>query len=362
MSSAVIPVGSDADLRSIIDRALASLAGARTFAEILEAKELALLAQDVAKRAARLAKATGAHDDLVARAHRLKADALEIEARAARRLADEYDAAQERGEIKGNGGARKFTVPNENSELPSAADIGVTRKTIFDGRRIRDAERDDPGVVRRSLDGMIERGEVPTRAALRREVAPPASAERFDDWFDQKTLSEDGRVPVAGIPVVAVDTDDGVSDVPTWRTKVENARAVGLASLTAEEDADRIAAHAANVARTREAKAAARSRAQYINCLAVEGGFKPQEIARQLSIATSTLRSIRKAWGLALAQRDGFRRLFVWISDANVEALDRMAADMGIERGRALAELLSVVLGDDGLAARRILKIQRRAA
>ncbi len=32
-------------------------------------------------------------------AHRAQADALEIEAMAKRRLADEYDAAQERGEV-----------------------------------------------------------------------------------------------------------------------------------------------------------------------------------------------------------------------------------------------------------------------
>jgi hypothetical protein len=33
-------------------------------------------------------------------AHRAQADALEIEAGAKRRLADEYDAAQERGEVR----------------------------------------------------------------------------------------------------------------------------------------------------------------------------------------------------------------------------------------------------------------------
>jgi hypothetical protein len=36
---------------------------------------------------------------LIAAAHRAQADALEIEAQAKRRLADEYDAAQDRGEV-----------------------------------------------------------------------------------------------------------------------------------------------------------------------------------------------------------------------------------------------------------------------
>jgi hypothetical protein len=36
---------------------------------------------------------------MAAAVHRAQADALEIEAKAKRRLADEYDAAQERGEV-----------------------------------------------------------------------------------------------------------------------------------------------------------------------------------------------------------------------------------------------------------------------
>lgn len=59
------------------------------------------------------------------------------EAQAKRRLADEYDAAQERGEIKKTGN------PNSSGteELPGAADIGLTHKDIHEARIIRDAER-----------------------------------------------------------------------------------------------------------------------------------------------------------------------------------------------------------------------------
>jgi len=81
-------------------------------------------------------------------AHRAQANALEIEAGAKHRLADEYDAAQERGEVKANGGARNFSVPNKNSEIPSAADIGLSRKQIYDARKIRDAEVAEPGIIR----------------------------------------------------------------------------------------------------------------------------------------------------------------------------------------------------------------------
>jgi hypothetical protein len=54
---------------------------------------------DAAKRAGRLAQAKGAHDELIGAAYRAQADAAIIEAAAKARLTDEYDAAQERGEV-----------------------------------------------------------------------------------------------------------------------------------------------------------------------------------------------------------------------------------------------------------------------
>jgi len=161
------------DLPSLIDRAASMLAGAKTAAEVLEAREVAGLAYDVAKRAARLQRAKSAHDDLVAAAHRAQAHALEIEARAKRRLADEYDAAQARGEVVGaHDGARK-RVEDANA-IVTTADLGLRRDQIHEARQFRDAEAADPGVVRRALDDRLERGEEPTRAALRRMVVDAA--------------------------------------------------------------------------------------------------------------------------------------------------------------------------------------------
>lgn len=161
------------DLPGLIDRAASMLSGAKTAAEVLEAREVAGLAYDVAKRAARLQRAKSAHDDLVAAAHRAQAHALEIEARAKRRLADEYDAAQARGEVAGHGGGRNFKVADSNVET-TTADLGLRRDEIHEARQIRDAEAADPGVVRRALDDRLERGEEPTRAALRKMVVDAA--------------------------------------------------------------------------------------------------------------------------------------------------------------------------------------------
>jgi hypothetical protein len=160
------------DLPALIDRAAAMLAGAKTAAEVLEAREAAGLAYDTARRAARLSRAKAAHDDLIAAAHRAQADALEIEAAAKRRLADEYDAAQARGEVHRRGGQLPRGVADDN--IPSAADLGLRRDQIHDARQIRDAEAADPGIVRRTLEDRLERGEEPTRAALRKMVVDAA--------------------------------------------------------------------------------------------------------------------------------------------------------------------------------------------
>ena len=69
-------------------------------------------------------RAKKAHDDLIAAAYRAKADALEIEALAKRRLADEYDAARERGEVAKAGGERSGR--ERSTTKPTAADVSLS--------------------------------------------------------------------------------------------------------------------------------------------------------------------------------------------------------------------------------------------
>ena len=155
-------------LPTLIDRASAALASARTSAEVLEARDMSRVAYDAAKSAARMMNAKRAHDSLIADVHRAQANALAIRARAEMRLAEEYDDAQERGDISKQGAH----VPDGNMK---AAEI-LPRKEMFEARRFRDAEAAEPGLIARAIDAMIERGEEPTRAALRRDVfdrAPP---------------------------------------------------------------------------------------------------------------------------------------------------------------------------------------------
>lgn len=158
-------------LPSLVQQAANKLASATNAAEILDARDSASIVYDAAKKAARMAKAKGAHDELVAAAHRAQADALEIEAMAKRRLADEYDAAQERGEIRGRGGDQTSSA---EVCLPGPADIGLTHKDIHEARQFRDAEAASPGIARRALDARLAQGLEPNKAALREAVVEAA--------------------------------------------------------------------------------------------------------------------------------------------------------------------------------------------
>ena len=86
------------------------------------------------------------HYALISAVHQAQADALEIEARAKRRLADEYDAAQERKEVVGHGGDRSKVAA---SDLATIKDIGLSKQELHEARQIRDAEKAEPGIVKR---------------------------------------------------------------------------------------------------------------------------------------------------------------------------------------------------------------------
>lgn len=178
-------------LPTLIDRATAALASARTSGEVLEARDMARMAYDAAKSAARIMKAKEAHDSLIADVHRAQAHALAIRARAEMRLAAEYDLAQERKEVAKPGN-------NQHGEvLPTGKDLGISPKDMHEFRAIRDAERAEPGVVQKTIDRIVERGEEPTRAALKREIGAkpqpkPMHPKALWLWGRLKDFERDG--------------------------------------------------------------------------------------------------------------------------------------------------------------------------
>jgi hypothetical protein len=178
-------------LPALVDRAADALTGARSSAEVLEARDLASVAYAAAKTAGRFARAKKAHDDLIAAVYRAQANALEIESRAKMRLADEYDAAQERGEVKSPGNTSgKSNIPDANN-TPTVTDLGLDSKQIHEARRIRDMELLEPGFLRDALQDVLGEGREPTRAALQEII----SAHMALPKSQRRGLSRRGRRP-----------------------------------------------------------------------------------------------------------------------------------------------------------------------
>lgn len=157
-------------LPAMLRQAAQKLASAETAAEVLEARAAATELYDEAKKAARLAKAKGAHDTVITTIYRVQADGLEIEAAAKRRLADEYDAAQAAGQVTGV--SDRHSSSRAELKKATAADVGLTRKEVHDARAFRDAELREPGITKRAVDTLVEQRREPTRAAVRRELYP----------------------------------------------------------------------------------------------------------------------------------------------------------------------------------------------
>jgi len=153
----------------LIQAAATALAKAATAAEVLDVQRAAKQAYDEAKTHARLFAVKNAHDAVRAACHKVQADALVIEAQAQCRLADEYDAAQKRGEAQKAGGNRTSIIPDKNNAA-KVTDIGLTSKQVHEARAIRDAEKAKPGVVRKTVDAQLKAGAEPTRTDVKRVV------------------------------------------------------------------------------------------------------------------------------------------------------------------------------------------------
>ena len=157
-----------ATLPVLIERASRTLLDAKSSGEVLEARDMARAAYDAAKSAGRIAKARQAHDEILSAIHRAQGEASYVRARAEMRLADEIDAAQQRGELASAGGDRT-KIPDGNF-APSMADVGLDNKQVHEARKLRDAEKASPGKTKAVIEDIVSRGEEPSRAKIHREV------------------------------------------------------------------------------------------------------------------------------------------------------------------------------------------------
>jgi hypothetical protein len=167
------------------------LDGAKTSAEVLEAKAQAQAALHYAK----ITKA----------ATETQAVCLKIIVRAESRMADEVDAGQERGEIaKPNQPVSQYVG---KSDIPSTlSDIGVTRQQVHDFRKVRDA---GPEKIDAIIDDAVEQGRVPSRAEILLAIDPnvdPSPPEGFAEKIQvvgqiselAKKLEQTGPSLIAG--------------------------------------------------------------------------------------------------------------------------------------------------------------------
>ena len=211
-------------LPALLAKAKATLENATSAAEVLEAGQQADAVYDVAKLKARLLRAQGAHDEIVTACNELAADAFVMKSRAEVRLAEEYGAAQVRGEVAGPGQPRKSNVPNENI-TPTVTEIGSSRKEMFEARQTRDAEHAAPGIMQKVADAALKMGRAPNKAdkkraiakAMGRTPAPLKPVVKSEEAIVVASLSEKGLTG----PQIAEQT--GVSK-HTVRRIVENDR------------------------------------------------------------------------------------------------------------------------------------------
>jgi hypothetical protein len=183
------------------------LASATTAAEILDARDQATLAYDAAKAATRFAKAKNAHDQVIAACHRAQAYALDIKAQTLCRLAEEYDAAQERGEIAKQNTGRPKSVPNKDT-YAKTDDLGFPRKQMHEARKILYAEKAKPGVVRKALDQQVEAGEGSTWAHVMRAAEQTLHPKEKQQHGAPKGTKQQASAPNAPKARTSDTTDD----------------------------------------------------------------------------------------------------------------------------------------------------------
>ncbi|MFN3833750.1 MAG: hypothetical protein ACK4SQ_16110 [Allorhizobium sp.] len=147
---------------------------------------LASGAYDQAKAAGGYAERVKASRTLVDKARRLQADALKIEALSYCAMADAVDEAQDKGEIIRTG--RPKSVSGENTF--TLDDVGIDRQHLHHARKLRNAERADPGFVEAIIEIRLSEGLEPSRASLKKAAGHAVGTktatkdERGDDLYE----------------------------------------------------------------------------------------------------------------------------------------------------------------------------------
>ena len=175
-------------LPGMIQRAAQALAASSDAAGVLEVEEMSDAIRAMGREAERMAKAQAAHDEVIRAAHKAQGDALDIKAAASKRYYEMTKAAQDAGEIPTRGGDRRsddFKLSGQKFENPEKH-----YAVAHFGKTVAEAEEQDPGIVRRTIDDALDEGRAPKladikQATMREKLIERASQEE-QAWLDKR--------------------------------------------------------------------------------------------------------------------------------------------------------------------------------
>jgi hypothetical protein len=158
MNQLVVVESESESLPALLDRAAQRLIGARTSAEVLEAKKIAELALH-------LAKVTDA-------ANETHADCLRIIFLAQNRIVDAVDADP-------NVAPRGWKSDVQRSDITTLDEIGIDRRRLAEWRELRDAGEE----VEQALQFILGEGRAPTKAEVRNTIRGTLGGTAGYEWY-----------------------------------------------------------------------------------------------------------------------------------------------------------------------------------